>query len=141
MVSRSYLLVDHSVAFHEVRRRAGSADQGWQGTGGFVGGGERRFDENPYPYRSTECPDGSFAASLQTGAPRQKGSWMKPWMKILRAILFLPVREAELRERRVSEIKTFLEEGHKENEVKRDLLKESTDSLRATYSKLLGEKW
>jgi hypothetical protein len=62
---------------------------------------------------------------------------MTPAVKLIRRLLFLPIKEAELRERRVVETQNNLKRGRAENEAVRGLVNRSAVQLRETYDKLL----
>ncbi len=67
---------------------------------------------------------------------------MTPGMKLIRTLLLLPVKEAELRERRVVETQRVLAQGRQENEAVRGLVNQSAVQLRETYDRLLERtKW
>jgi hypothetical protein len=67
---------------------------------------------------------------------------MTPAVKLIRTLLFLPVKEAMLREQRVVETERVLERGRRENEAVRGLVNQSAVQLRETYDQLLERtKW
>lgn len=67
---------------------------------------------------------------------------MTPGVKLIRTLLFLPVKEAELREQRVAETQENLERERKQNEAVRGRVNESALQLRETYDQLLERtKW
>jgi hypothetical protein len=67
---------------------------------------------------------------------------MTPAMKLIRSLLFLPVKEAELREKRVVDTVQYLERSRAENTVRRNRVNESAAELRQTYDRLLERtKW
>ena len=62
---------------------------------------------------------------------------LSPAARILRTILFLPVEEAERRERRLAETERQLKQGREQNAAVRGLVSQSAEQLRDTYDKLL----
>jgi hypothetical protein len=62
---------------------------------------------------------------------------MTPTVKLIRTLLLLPVREAELREQRVAETQKNLEQGRKVNAALRGVVDQSAVQLRETYDQLL----
>ncbi|MDB5177501.1 MAG: hypothetical protein JWN75_1169 [Candidatus Saccharibacteria bacterium] len=67
---------------------------------------------------------------------------MTPAVKLMRSMLFLPVREAEERERRVNVVVNNLKQAKEENSRIRTLVSDSADNLHHTYDKLLERtKW
>ena len=62
---------------------------------------------------------------------------MTPTVKLIRTLLLLPVREAELREQRVAETQKNLEQGRKVNAALHGVVDQSAVQLRETYDQLL----
>lgn len=62
---------------------------------------------------------------------------MSPMVKFLRAIVFLPVREAEERESTILAVDKTTSDARRDSRIILDRIEQSSQSLRRTYDQLL----
>jgi len=62
---------------------------------------------------------------------------MSPLTKVIRTILFLPVEEAEIRERRVAEVENIAAQARNDSNVLLGMIQGQTENLKRTFDTLL----
>jgi len=62
---------------------------------------------------------------------------MHPLVKFLRRMVLLPVKEAEIRERRVLAVEKVASDARRDSNILAGMISQQTASLRKTYDQLL----